>query len=404
MTTRQSIRPPAIIRCFPKIVRHPWIWTRIVDLQVEKWLFNLIRPGDEDGNARKIRQVSFRITDLCNLRCKTCGQWGKGGFLHDRDLGELKRQEVSPSRYEAILADLARHGHRPMIYLWGGEPMLYKGTLQIVEAASALKLPTSIATNGTLIASAATRLVRAPLFLLQMSIDGHCAALHNALRPGVGGFDNFAEIESALAAVRREREAQGSTLPLIASLTVISRENTPHLLDIYETFKDRVDLFVFYLSWWIDPEGATAHEEDFRRRFGLTPVLHRGWIADWKARDFEALDDQMRRLDAASAGSGRPPVVFIPHIAGTSDLRDYYTDHSKRFGFDRCVSIFQVVEVDSNGNVSPCRDYHDYVVGTIKESTISELWNGAAYRKFRLSLSKNGLMPVCSRCCGLMGY
>lgn len=404
MTKRDSIRPPAVIRCFQRLARHPWIWTRIVDLQAEKWLFNVIRPGDADGNARRIRQVSFRITDLCNLRCRTCGQWGKGGFLHDRDLGELKRQEVPLSRYEAILADLVRHDHRPLIYLWGGEPMLYKGTLQLIEAASAMRLPTSIATNGTLIASAAASLVRAPLFLLQISIDGHCASLHNALRPGVGGLDNFAEIESALAAVHREREAQGSTLPLIASLTVISRENTPHLLDIYKAFKDRVDLFVFYLSWWIDPLDAAAHELDFRQRFGFTPVLHRGWIADWKTRDFEALDAQMKALNAASTRSGHPPVVFIPHIAGTNDLRDYYTDHSRRFGFDRCVSIFQVVEVDSNGNVSPCRDYHDYVVGNIKESTLCEIWNGPEYRKFRLSLSKDGLMPVCSRCCGLMGY
>jgi radical SAM protein with 4Fe4S-binding SPASM domain len=62
------------------------------------------------------------------------------------------------------------------------------------------------------------------------------------------------------------------------------------------------------------------------------------------------------------------------------------------------------VEVDSNGDMTPCRDYHDYVVGNVKESTITELWNAPAYRRFRKSLSREGLMPVCSRCCGLMGY
>jgi radical SAM protein with 4Fe4S-binding SPASM domain len=54
--------------------------------------------------------------------------------------------------------------------------------------------------------------------------------------------------------------------------------------------------------------------------------------------------------------------------------------------------------------MSPCRDYHDYVVGNIKEATITELWNSPAYVRFRHSLATEGLMPACSRCCGLMGY
>jgi len=62
------------------------------------------------------------------------------------------------------------------------------------------------------------------------------------------------------------------------------------------------------------------------------------------------------------------------------------------------------MEVNSNGDVSPCRDYHDYVVGNIRQSTLTELWNSEAYKKFRCSVTRDGLMPVCTRCCGLMGY
>ena len=60
--------------------------------------------------------------------------------------------------------------------------------------------------------------------------------------------------------------------------------------------------------------------------------------------------------------------------------------------------------MNSNGDVSPCRDYHDYVVGNIKDHTLTELWNSERYQAFRRSLTTEGLMPVCSRCCGLMGY
>ena len=99
-----------------------------------------------------------------------------------------------------------------------------------------------------------------------------------------------------------------------------------------------------------------------------------------------------------------PALVILPPVLGEDNLRRYYTDHAERFGFDECISIFQAAEINSNGDVSPCRDYHDYVVGNIKQATLTELWENEAYRKFRRSIRKDGLMPVCSRCCGLMGY
>jgi radical SAM protein with 4Fe4S-binding SPASM domain len=395
----------AILRLLPRLLDQPGTGLKLARLQLEKWLFNHLYPDHAEGRAHGIRQLSIRITDLCNLRCATCGQWGEGGYLHGRSMKELKAQEVPPARYAELLEDLVAHGHAPLVYIWGGEPMLYPGTVDLIEKATSLGLGTSIVSNGSFLAAEAGRLVEAPLFLLQLSIDGHSPESHNAARPSAGrDGDNFSSIESALEAVNGERAARGRRLPLIASLTVISQLNHHHLVDIHETFRDRVDLFVFYLSWWIDAAGASAHETDFRRRFGFQPRLHRGWVGSWKPDDYHALDGQIQELQRRSASRGSPPVIFIPHIRGARALESYYTDHRNRFGFGQCISIYQAVEVDSNGDLSPCRDYHDYVVGNVKEATITELWNAPAYRRFRKSLSTEGLMPVCSRCCGLMGY
>ncbi len=338
---------------------------------------------------------------MCNLRCAACGQWGPRGFLHAASLAELKRGEVSPARYRAVLVDLAKNGHYPFVYFWGGEPMLYDGTVDLIEECTRLGMPVSIATNGTRITGAAERLAGAPLFLLQVSIDGPTADLHNRIRPAVSGRDNFADILAALAAVRERRRVG---LPLIASLTTLSKENSRHLAAIYEAFRDKVDFFVFYLGWWISEEQSARHEEEFRRRFGKEAHLQRSWIGSWQPDDYAALDRQLKEVRAMSRRRGLPPIIVLPSIAGEVNLRRYYTDHAERFGFDRCISIYQAAEVNSNGDVSPCRDYHDYVVGNINETTLSELWNGEAYRSFRRSLSKEGLLPVCSRCCGLMGY
>ncbi len=405
MAEHSRVALGVVLKSMRRLARHPWIYSKLVAAQGEKWLFDRFYPPSQEGRARRIRKVSLRITDLCNLRCHTCGQWGDQGFLRGQDLKEFKKREVPVDRYLEVMEDLRRHGHRPEIYLWGGEPMLYEGTLKVIDAAASLGMPASMATNGTRIAAVADHLVKAPLFLMQVSIDGHTAALHNRARPGVGGANNFADIQAGLAAVRQARNRNGSGgLPLIASLTTISKENYRHLVDIYEAFRDKVDLFVFYLAWWIDRKNARAHAEDFSRRFGFVPTRPWGWVADWKPDDYQELHRQLQELLKRSRSWSAPPVTVIPPIFGEENLRTYYTDHRARFGFDRCLSIYQFVEINSNGDLSPCRDYHDYVVGNIKEATITELWNSPAYRKFRRSLATDGLMPVCSRCCGLMGY
>ncbi len=404
MSRRSKVAPGIVFKNFSKVAKHPWIASKLVKLQGEKILFDLMYPFHENGRANKIRQVSIRITDLCNLRCIMCGQWGQHGFLLGKNLKELKKEEVPYTRYVELMQDLVANGHQPNVYIWGGEPTMYEGLTELLTECTKLKLPCSIVTNGTKLKQFAKSFVDIPLFLLQVSIDGHCAKVHNTIRKGVGNLDSFSAIMEGLDAVDYAKRSSGAELPLVASLTTISKDNVNHLVDIYQTFRNKVDMFVFYPSWWIDEESAKAHDKDFERRFGFKPELHWGWLGGWKLEDYYGLAQQLKELDKLSKSWNSPPVVFIPNIRGIDNLEAYYNDHSERFGYDECISIYQAVELDSNGDMSPCRDYHDYIVGNVKHQTISELWNSEAYCKFRQSLSKDGLMPVCSRCCGLMGY
>ncbi|MFH1139013.1 MAG: SPASM domain-containing protein [Pseudomonadota bacterium] len=324
--------------------------------------------------------------------------------MRGRDLKELKKNEVPPEVHAGLLHDLKDSGQRPLIYFWGGEPMLYAGVLDLVDLAASLKMPVSIATNGRGIARAAARLVAAPLFLLQISVDGPDADTHNHARPAAGKGNNFSEALDALEAVKRERRGTRSGLPLIASLTVINHGNYRRLTDIYRTLRDKVDLMVFYPSWWIDEAAAQAHDQDFHRRFGFHPTRHRGWLGIAKPGDLEALEQELEELKKLSSARNATPATLVPPLNGRDEIRTYYTDHADFLGYRQCVSIFQTPEINSNGDVSPCRDYHDFVVGNIKDAPLTELWNSFRYRLFRDSAAREGPMPVCSRCRGLMGY
>ncbi len=364
----------------------------------------LDRRVPADGRGAAIRHVSVRITDRCNLRCHTCGQWGDNGYLLDQSLKQLARDEVPVERYLHLIGDLADNGHRPVLYLWGGEPMLYPGAIDLIGAAARRGMPTTIATNGSRVAANAAALVDAPLYLAQLSIDGPNAKIHNACRPGVGAsMDNFKIVMGALDALRNEREKKGARLPMLAGLCTINQRNADHLIDVYEAFADKLEVLVFYLAWWIDEDSAARHSADFARRFGFTPDRHLGWIGGWRPNDFTALSHQLTELSRRAVSRKGPSVLILPHLTSAADLERYYTDHDATFGHDRCTSIYRAVEINANGDMSPCRDYHDYVVGNVKTDTITALWNSDKYRKFRCSVSSEGLMPVCTRCCGLMG-
>jgi radical SAM protein with 4Fe4S-binding SPASM domain len=387
-----------------RVLRHPGVASRLISLEASRRFFDLLNPQAQKGYARPIKTIALRPTDLCNLRCRVCGQWGEHGYQFGRDFKSFKQHELPVSRYVFLLEDLRRRGHRPLLVLLGGEPMLYEGIVDLIEAAAGLGLPVMMTTNSTGVARVAPRLAEAPLFGLQFSIDGHTAELHNRLRPGAGAVNNFAQIEAALTAVRQARKETGRGLPLITAITVISRDNTGHLVDIYETFRRRVDLFVFCLSWWIDADAARAHEADFFRRFGFTPQRHQGYLSDLKPQDFHLLHQQLQEVLSRSRPWGAAPVSIIPLLTSEADLSAYYTDHRARFGYDRCTAISQEIQVMSDGQVTPCRSYIDYPVGNVKEATLTELWNSPAYVNFRRSLMQKGLMPVCSRCCGLLGF
>lgn len=282
--------------------------------------------------------------------------------------------------------------------------MLYPGITELIAEAARLGLPPTIATNGTGVADEAGRLVEAPLALLQLSIDGASAASHNAARPSPGGArDNFADVVRACERVARERKRRGGRLPLIVTLTTISRRNSDELCAIYERFHRLADLCVFYLSWWIDRASADAHAEDFEARFGERPSRHYGWVGDWHDLHTGRLAGELRRLRSLAKARGTPAYV-MPDLESEADIHRYYSDHSEAFGFDQCISVFQNVEIDSDGSLVSCRDYSDYRIGNVKTHTVTELWNSRRYREFRASMERDGLMRVCRRCCGLMGH
>jgi radical SAM protein with 4Fe4S-binding SPASM domain len=407
MPTRSRISPRLVISQLAAAFQADWqTSSRLATYQLAKETFNLRHPaGGHNGSGEGVRMINLRLTDRCNLRCHTCGQWGDNGYLLHEPLSELKRREVPVAIYKRFVDQVVEAGWSPIWYVWGGEPMLYPGLIELLRYIKDRDMVVALVSNGTKVAASAAELIEV-CKIIYLSVDGPNAAIHNTQRPGANGrYDSFADIDSALKTLHALKQERGLVYPYVVPLTCIARYNFDLLADIFELTSRYADAHVFYLTWWIDPQSADDHARDFSRRFGFEPRSQYGWIGTWKDFDHGAIFDAFAEIERRAASSGRPCLpMMMPRLASREEVKSYYSDHTQVFGYDQCVSIFMELQIDANGDVSLCRDYHDYSIGNIRSDDIRDLWNGEKAVQFRQSISREGIMPVCRRCCGLMGY
>jgi len=406
MAIRSRIPPRGFIRRLATALTEDWPTSRtFLRYQATKEMFGLRHPrGARHGKGDALQLISLRITDRCNLRCHSCGQWGDHGYLLGESIRDLKDREVPLEVYQDFVDQVQQAGWNPIWYIWGGEPMLYPGMVDLLHYIHDRGMPISIVTNGTRIAENAAHIVDT-CRIFYLSVDGPDEEVHNTQRPGAGaGVNNFRDVHAALEAIKAEKERRGSFYPVIIPLSCITSYNIDRLVDLYRFVAPYSDAHILYLTWWIDQASAEAHTVDFERRFGFQPTTHLGWLGEWKDFNHSRVFEKLEAMRAISRETGKCSPIALPDLRSREEIERYYTDHRDDFGFDQCVSIYMTLEVDSNGNVSLCRDYHDYVIGNISETPVEEMWNNEKARRFRQSIANEGIMPACRRCCGLMGF
>ncbi len=117
-----------------------------------------------DKFGRRIDYLRLSVTDRCNLRCTYC---------MSEDMNFLPRQQIlSLEEIYQVAAAFVELGIRK-IRLTGGEPLIRRDILKLVEAVA--KLPDlqelTMTTNGTMLPEMATSLKSAGVSRLNISID-----------------------------------------------------------------------------------------------------------------------------------------------------------------------------------------------------------------------------------------
>ncbi|MFN2385193.1 MAG: radical SAM protein [Thermoanaerobaculia bacterium] len=364
--------------------------------------------------------VQLRVTNLCNLRCRMCGQWGETGIFRPGESssatdGERERRRIreligwkrqlSVADYARLLDEIA--SFRPIVSLFGGEPLLFPEILPLVREVKARGLTCSIITNGSRLEACARELVEAGIDSIAVSFDGP-RDLHDRIRGQTGSFDRAA---AGVAAVSGWRKKLARAVPMQIAILPITELNVQAIGDAVRALRSMpLDTINVGLRWFVPPRAGAEYSRVMRETFGIAGDSWKGFDFEWPAGDESRLRlgrlvpllKGLRRGRYLDSLRGKPWVSFVPDVPAEK-VPDYFTDFGQTFGHELCPVAWYFAQVEPDGEVCFCGDFPDYFIGNVRRSSFAEIWRGEKARAFREKLAREPL-PICARCCGNYVY
>jgi MoaA/NifB/PqqE/SkfB family radical SAM enzyme len=374
---------------FSDIKMMKWV-TRLLSFQIDGRLSN--------GYSFSPYLIHITPTNLCNLRCKMCGQWGETGNYYNKE-SSLLRETINIEEFERLIDDVSKFS--PTIFLTGGEPFYYKDIIRLIKYIKQKNLICWVITNGTLLENYADDIVRLGVDVLYVSIDGPEHA-HNEIR---GIRNGYQKISSGIKKVINAKEKLNKQRPLLCQVFTITEHSFPYLENIAETTENLgFEMLLIKHPYFNNTKTGEDYEALMKRVFQCHAPSWQGWVNDETIIDTHALQKSISRLLLKKHNF---QLAFFPAIK-VSDIPSYYSTTQDNFynggkfqkKVKRCIAPWTQTMVYPNGDIVFCNDNPDYILGNVKTERFPEIWNNNKSRKFRKFIREN-VLPICSRCCGL---
>jgi sulfatase maturation enzyme AslB (radical SAM superfamily) len=340
-------------------------------------------------------EVGLQLTNRCNLRCDQCFQWNDSG--HHRLLPVIDRQRDMPIEIiEAIFAATAQQ--RSTIYLWGGEPLIYRDWDRLSELLVADPRWTVLCTNGLGIEERLSSLLAISANLVSLvSLDG-LEQDNDALR-GRGVFRRVMRGVDRLL----EHQQRGAYRGEVSISAVISDALVTRLVELVEFFDAQgINTLYLVLPWFITPATAERMDAVFRERFAWMAkpqVAPSSWHSYTFHLDPGKLDALRAAIQEIASRTWRIRVRYQPSLDPDELERFIRGDEAPAQGRTRCTSIGARMSVLPDGRVTTCKLFPEFSYAKLGATADSVLdaWRSDEARRVRGELG-HGLLPICSKC------
>ncbi len=367
----------------------------------EHYLSGRLKADDIESALANIRQITFEVTDACNLKCEYCGY---GKFYSDYDSRTDKHLDVEAGKrsldylLELLNSPLNQSHHRPFyISFYGGEPLLNFGFIEeLVEYTKSLDFKHnhhvfSMTTNALLLEKHIDYL-RDNQFNLLVSLDGDEAG---------NGYRVFKDGSPAYPHIIRNIEALRAKYPDYFRSNVNFNavfHNKNDVQGIHKYFKETFDK-----TPSLSELNTTGINQDLKEEFWATYAnVHESLM---QAEDYSLIEKDM--------------FMSLPNIQGVGIFLDQFNDftypdyndfvfsseHPKRIPTGTCRPFSKKMFITVNGKVLPCeRIGQQHSLGTVDKTKmeidfqkVADLYN-AYYDKIKKQCVSCSNSEVCMQC------
>ncbi|MBI4166002.1 MAG: radical SAM protein [Acidobacteria bacterium] len=350
----------------------------------------------------KPRLIFWEVTKGCNLRCIHCRATAT----------ELSSPLDLPTAKALNVVEQVSQYALPILVLSGGEPLFRADIFQLARYATDHGLRVALATNGTLVTSEiARKIVDAGVRRVSISLDGACAATHDAFRGIPGAFD------AALRGFRNLKELGMS----VQINTTIARHNALELPAVFDLVRsigaDALHTFLLVpvgcgveiaesqmvppeeyeqiLNWFYD----RSQEGDIELKATCAPhyfrVMRQRRAAERRAAT--AVPPTPEKQDAGAIGPtemtmpGSTGMALHPHAA---QARHVHPDGMSAVT-KGCLAGTGVCFISHLGEVYPC-GYLPVLAGDLRKQSFSDVWeNSQVFHTLRDTESLKGKCGYC---------
>lgn len=356
-----------------------------------------IRPTRQPTLPQVPRYVTVFVNWACNLSCRECWLYGDSSS-ENTWLEEVKREHITVDMWNGLVDELVAHHPKPSISMMGGEPLMHPDVLELVRQAKtrAPGCQLDMSTNGTLLPRVADGLVEGGIDIVYVSLDGPTAEINNPIR-GRKSFERvIAGVEALQEATRKA--GHGPRIALNFTLTGMNYTSLPGMVRLAE--KLGVNQVTVDLAMYFTKEEGKASRPAFEGVTGRPFLSWTGYCNEHQHADVDRAV-LLSVLEEAKTCSPEVEVLVAPVRYTSEEQSAYFTDQWKSTVQEStCPKLWAQTTVLPNGDVLSCTPFADTVMGSVKDTTLGEVWNNDAYDRMR-ALIKQGLEPICYRCCEL---
>lgn len=332
---------------------------------------NPYKKSRKYGTMKEPSFVVIENTSLCNLKCKMC-------YIN---FEKFKKKGLVLEEWKNIIDKLPKSVKR--ISLIGGEPLMMKGAIELLQYIDSKGIIPIMSTNATLITPenvkelAKTRAINH----VNISIDGN-RELHNKIRGVPTAFDNM---------VRGVRLVQENGGNIETVTTVIQDDNFDKLTDVVGVMHE---LGINHLILEFERKYSPSMMKKSKQILGLSSEEMMAKESEIKYKfSPEELSNELAKVEKLARKKG----IYLEYFP--NDFRKNikkYMEARARTSKVVC-GYLPVLRLDCQGNIINCPVIRQEI-GNLVEMNFKEAWDSDKFRDYRKKLLKNNLVPVCDIC------